>query len=247
MPVRILNCLTVCARWPSDWKTGTLCLLVQTRQGWVLVDTGLGNEDYSHPTTFTRVFRVLTKMPFDRRETAVHQIMQLGIDPQEVRHIVLTHMHFDHCGGLPDFPHAHVHVLRKEYDAVNSPPASFYDLAYVRRHIAHEPEFVLYEETGERWFDFPAIRLPFEPEMWLVPLPYHTRGHCGVTIQTEQGWWLHCGDAAGDFRKNLPAWAIRLVLGPHEPRLRAFGEAHPEIRLTSSHMFLDFFASKENL
>ena len=76
----------------------------------------------------------------------------------------------------------------------------------------------------------------------LIPLAGHTRGHCGVAIKTETGWHLHCGDAAGDFRQDFPAWAIRLFLGPHEPRLRVFGEAHPEVELTASHMFLDFFS-----
>jgi glyoxylase-like metal-dependent hydrolase (beta-lactamase superfamily II) len=237
----LLNCLTVIARWPTDWETGTLCILVDTLQGLTLVDTGLGTPDYRHPTAITRIFRVLTKMPFDQQQAAIHQIQHLGFQPGDVRHIVLTHMHFDHCGGLADFPHAQVHVLRREYEAFIGRPQSFYDLAYVRRHIAHRPDFLLYDDIGETWFDFSAVRLPFESEMWLVLLPYHTRGHCGVAIQTEAGWHLHCGDAAGDFRKNLPAWAIRLVLGPHEPRLRAFGQAHPEIQLTSSHMFLDYF------
>jgi glyoxylase-like metal-dependent hydrolase (beta-lactamase superfamily II) len=241
MSILFLNCMTTCARWPKDWETGTLCILVDARQGLTLVDTGLGTQDYQHPTSITSVFRVLTKMPFDQQEAAVNQIQRLGFRPTDVRHIVLTHMHFDHCGGLADFPDAQVHIFREEYEAFIGRPQSFYDLAYVRRHIAHHPDLMLYDYIGESWFDFPAVRLPFEPEMWLVLLPYHTRGHCGVAIRCEAGWHLHCGDAAGDFRKDLPAWAIRLVLGPHEPRLRAFGQSHPEVQLTSSHMFLDFF------
>jgi glyoxylase-like metal-dependent hydrolase (beta-lactamase superfamily II) len=243
MSIRFLNCFTTCARWPTDWETGTLCLLVETRQGLVLVDTGMGTQDYLHPTLITRIFRVLTKMPFDQQEAAINQVQQAGYQPGDVSHIVLTHMHFDHCGGLADFPNARVHILRKEYEAFKSRPHSFFDLAYVRRHIAHQPEITLYDDYGESWFDFKAVRLPFEPEMWLLPLPYHTRGHCGVAIRNGAGWHLHCGDAAGDFSKDLPAWAIRLVLGPHEPRLRAFGQAHPEVQLTSSHMFLDYFES----
>lgn len=244
MNIHFLNTFTCNARWPSGWETGLLSLLIETEQGLVLVDTGLGTEDYAHPSLFTRIFRVITEMPFDASEAAVHQIRRLGYKPEDVRHIVLTHMHFDHISGLADFPHAQVHLARCEYDAFMGRRKSFYDLAYDRRYIAHQPAFQLYDDVGEKWFDFDAICLPFSPEMWLIPLPGHTRGHCGVAIKTEKGWHLHCGDAAGDFRKNLPAWAIRLALGPHEPRLRAFGENYPEVELTASHMFLDFFEKK---
>jgi glyoxylase-like metal-dependent hydrolase (beta-lactamase superfamily II) len=75
----------------------------------------------------------------------------------------------------------------------------------------------------------------------------HSRGHCGVAIQKEEGWILHCGDAAGDFRKDIPKWLIRLFLGPHESRLRSFGEGHSEVELTASHMFLDFFEGNNSV
>ena len=32
-------------------------------------------------------------------------------------------------------------------------------------------------------------------EVLLIPLPGHTRGHCGVAVRSRQGWLLHCGDA----------------------------------------------------
>jgi glyoxylase-like metal-dependent hydrolase (beta-lactamase superfamily II) len=243
MGIRYLNCFTCNARWLADWKTGTLCLLVETRQGLVLVDTGLGREDYIHPPAIVRLFRMITDMPFDPQEAAVRQIERLGYRPEDIRHIVLTHMHFDHCGGLADFPHARVHVHRRELEAFTHGSLNPFDAAYVRCHIAHGPDFVVYEDFDGMWFDFHAVRLPFTPQIWLIPLHYHTNGHCGVAIETDTGWHLHCGDAAGDFRKDLPSWAIRLVLGPYAPRLRAFGESHPKISLTASHMFLDFFES----
>jgi glyoxylase-like metal-dependent hydrolase (beta-lactamase superfamily II) len=241
MAIHYINSLTCNARFPKNWKTGLLSLLIETDHGLVLVDTGLGTEDYANPTWFIQLFRIITHMPFDPDEAAIQQVQQLGYQPTDVRHIVLTHMHFDHCGGLPDFPHAKVHIHRREYEAYTQGSFNPFNLAYVRRHIAHEPEFVLYEEIGEKWHDFDAIRLPFTPDVWLITLPYHSQGHCGIAIQTKNGWLLHCGDAAGDFRKKIPQWAIRLALGPHERKLRAFGDAHPEVKLTASHMFLDFF------
>jgi len=99
-----------------------LSLLVETRQGLVLVDTGPGLGDYDRKPDIIRTFQLVTKVPLDPGETAVRRITRLGYRPEDVRHIVLTHMHFDHCGGLPDFPQATVHVHRREYEAFMDRP-----------------------------------------------------------------------------------------------------------------------------
>ncbi|MGD8240783.1 MAG: MBL fold metallo-hydrolase [Armatimonadota bacterium] len=242
MVIHSLNCFTCSARVPLQWKTGTLCLVVETNQGLVLVDTGPGQDDYVHRPGIIRAFQLATIVPLDPEEAAARQLALLGYRPEDVRHIVLTHMHFDHCGGLSDFPRARVHVHRREFEAFTGCPRRWTDLAYVRRHIAHEPEFALYDDTGESWFDFAAIRLPFEPEMWLVPLFGHSRGHCGVALRAEPGWLFHVGDAAPiGFTEDAPEWFVSLVLGRHAPRLREFRAAHPEVRMTTGHMWLDFF------
>jgi glyoxylase-like metal-dependent hydrolase (beta-lactamase superfamily II) len=248
MKIHCLNCFTCNARIPSNWKTGTLCLLVESNQGLVLIDTGLGESDYLQHPGILRVFRVVTKVPLNREETAVRQIRRLGYDATDVSHIILTHMHFDHCGGLPDFPHASVHVHRREYEAFMGMPGRWTDFAYVREHIAHRPKFVLHEDKGETWFDFSAIRLPFDPEIWLVPLFGHTRGHCGVAIRTGTQWLFHVADSAPiGLGEYAPAWIIKLVLGPHAARLRDFSASYPNIRITTGHMWLDFFENIDRM
>lgn len=50
---------------------------------------------------------------------------------------------------------------------------------------------------GESWFGFSAVRaIPgTNDEVLLIPLPGHTRGHCGVAVRRSEDWLLHCGDA----------------------------------------------------
>lgn len=242
MAIHIFNGFTCCARIPSGWKTGLVCLLIETNQGLTLVDTGLGLQDYTHPTWFTQLFRLVSYMPFDSNEAAINQLPKFGYKPADVKHIILTHMHFDHIGGLADFPNAKVHVYKREYDAFIHRQGNL-SLAYIPRHIAHKPDFVFYQDTQETWFEFEAIKISgFEPEMYFIPLPYHSIGLCGIAIKTSTGWHFHCADAAADFRRSdIPDWAIRLILGPHMPRLRKFSADHPQIQMTASHMFLDFF------
>jgi hypothetical protein len=47
-----------------------------------------------------------------------------------------------------------------------------------------------------------------------------------------------------DIERNIaPDWLIGLALGPHWPSLRAFAQSHPDVKLTASHMYLDFFSN----
>jgi len=244
--VHYLNAFTCNARVPRHWRTGALCLLVESHDGLVLVDTGIGRADYVRRPSILRAFGVLTDVPLDPEQAAIRQVVQLGYAPTDVRHIVLTHMHFDHCGGLPDFPHASVHVHRRELEAFSGRHRRWTDVGYVRRHVAHGPRFVPHEEAGDSWRGMPAIRLPLEPEMWLVPTFGHTRGHCAVAVAVDDGWILHVGDAATlNLDPVAPRWFTRLVLGPHEPALRQIRASHPDVRVTTGHMWLDFFGRPE--
>ena len=110
--------------WSTVWTKGLHakvvchCLLLETDQGLVLVDTGLGIQDYLHSKArlgnlVSRLGRIENKLEL----TAIAQIQRLGFSPQDVRHILVSHLDFDHAGGISDFPHATVHVLSSEYNA----------------------------------------------------------------------------------------------------------------------------------
>jgi glyoxylase-like metal-dependent hydrolase (beta-lactamase superfamily II) len=241
MVINIFNGFTCDARWPSKLKTGLVCTLVETNQGLVLIDTGPGIEDYARPHWMMNLFRVVTKVLFDPNETAVKQVIRLGYKPEDIKHIILTHMHFDHCGGLPDFPWAQVHVHKREFDSFTKKSQRWSDVAYIRRHISNVKEWHLYETKDDAWYRLHAIQLPFNPEMWLVPLHGHSWGHCGVAVKLEKGWFFNAGDAGAVYNNSSHTWLIKMVLGPHDPMLRKFMADHPEIIMVNSHMFPEWF------
>ncbi|MGD8404494.1 MAG: MBL fold metallo-hydrolase [Anaerolineales bacterium] len=243
MTIYYLNCFTCNARFPRHWQSGQLCLLIESNDGLVLIDTGLGTRDYIHKPGILWAFKLVTIVPLNPEEAAIRRIARLGFQPEDVHHIVLTHMHFDHAGGLPDFPWAKVHVHKREYETFKSGKIRHWtDGGYNRRILDYGPDVELYEEMGETWYDFDAIRLPFEPEIYLLPLFGHTAGHCGVAVKDDDRWLLHVADAAS-FAEDAPDWAVRFVLGSHQPRLREFDKSHHEVRMTTGHMSLDFFTN----
>lgn len=240
MPIRFLNCATM-RPYLLRVENGATCLLVETNHGPVLVDTGLGAGDYLRPSRLMRFFTAAIRSPRDLAETALHQVLRLGYQPSDVRHIIMTHLHLDHAGGLPDFPHAKVHLYYPEYHHIASGHAGW---EYIRDHWGHGPDWSLHQLQGDKWYDFDAIRLPgFTPEIWLVPLIGHTVGHSAVAIRNGDGWVLHAGDAV-PFNMavdEIPDWITRLLLGPHVPRMCEFIKAHPEVQVVGAHMALDFY------
>ncbi|WRZ87641.1 MBL fold metallo-hydrolase [Streptomyces sp. NBC_01007] len=175
------------------------CLLLETGRGLVLVDTGFGTRDIADPVgRLGRAFLLRSRPALTTAETAVEQVKALGHDPRDVRHIVLTHLDRDHTGGLADFPDAQVHVYGPELRAALHPATKLERNRYRTSQWQHGPHWVVHEPAdGERWHGFEAVRdLPgLPPEILLVPLAGHTRGHIGVAVDTGEGPLLHAGDA----------------------------------------------------
>lgn len=174
------------------------CLLVETEQGLVLIDTGFGQRDLEAPyARLSPFFIQVNNIQFDRKYTALHQLEQLGFSANDVRHIVVTHLDFDHAGGLEDFPEATVHVMQAEIEATQSRRGFIASRRYRPNQWDEVKSWKYYSAGGEPWFGFEAVRnlegLP--PEILMIPLVGHTRGHAGIAIDTPEGWLLHAGDA----------------------------------------------------
>lgn len=210
MRVHHLNCGTCCPvggrlfDGKSDGALGHLvchCLLIESEAGLVLVDTGFGTRDVDHPARrLSPFFRALNNIQLRWQETAAAQVRALGFDPADVRHIIVTHLDFDHAGGIEDFPRAAVHVTAREREVAQAGRGGAFvgSRRYRPQQWDEVADWRLYPlGGGETWFGFEAVRdldgLP--PEILLVPLAGHTWGHAGVAIREPGGWLLHAGDA----------------------------------------------------
>jgi len=201
-----LNCGTMCPRGArmltgvggllETARMSCHCLLIEGADGLVLVDTGFGSDDVRNPKQLGRAVGALLRPSLHAADTAISQIRELGFDPNDVRHIITTHLDLDHTGGLPDFPDAQVHLLGIELEAGLHP--SWSDrVRYLAAHWAHGPHWVQHSTGGEQWLGFDSVRiLPgSDAEILLVPLLGHTHGHTGVAVKRGERWLLHCGDA----------------------------------------------------
>lgn len=205
--VHHLSCGTMCPFGGRLWdgfsallKPATLvchCLLIETEEGLVLVDTGFGLADVNNPQRLSSLFRLASRVRLHEEATARRQIEARGFAAADVRHIILTHLDFDHAGGIGDFPAATVHVLNAELAAARSRHSLLGRGRYRPMQwdgaIAWQP----YTCDGERWFGFTCVRglVGLPTEILMVPLAGHTLGHSGIAVRTPEGWLLHAGDA----------------------------------------------------
>ena len=186
-----LNCGTLVV--PSYPTVVCHCLLLQEGERLALIDTGIGLHDVRNPVE--RLGQPLIDMAgfqFNESDTAVRRIESVGLSPNDVRHIILTHGDPDHTGGLADFPHAQVHISEEELAQIAAG-----HWRYVSKQFAHAPSWKTYGRSTRQWFGLEArpVDVGLSSEVLLIPLFGHTLGHCGVAVQQEDRWLLHVGDA----------------------------------------------------
>ena len=162
--------------------------------GVVLVDTGLGSG-------------------FDRHLRA------RGIDPADVRTVLMTHLHVDHTGGMRRLENARFWISGREWKAARGPLAAA--KGFIGHHLPPEDRVELVEGEEDVIGDG-SVRL--------LPTPGHTPGHMSVLVRTPSGEVLLAGDAAYTLRNvreqslpliNADADAYRRSLS----RLKEFADA----------------------
>ena len=218
-----LDCGTMCPLAGSlmgspghFWQRGHLvshCLLVESDDGLILIDTGMGTDDLCPDSRLPAMYRFLSKPPLDG-PTALSHVLRLGYSPGDVRHILVTHLDLDHAGGISDFPNATVHILDSELRAAEN-PAKGEKMRYVRDQWENA-NWQEYSGTGgDDWFGFTSVRpvTALGDELAIIPLPGHSPGHCGIAIRGPSNWFLHAGDAffhRNDIGQEKTPWGIRV-------------------------------------
>ena len=121
----------------------------------------------------------------DPDATLKRHLERLEIDPARVRFVVVSHLHFDHAGGLRDLPNATLVVQRREWEA------------------GFDREVANHFGLRRRYFDFGhALRLvDGEDDLFgdgsvkLLPSYGHTPGHQSARVRSEAGDHILVGDA----------------------------------------------------
>jgi glyoxylase-like metal-dependent hydrolase (beta-lactamase superfamily II) len=183
--------------WLERGRMVAHCLVVESDSGLVLVDSGISALDIERPERLPLAFRLGIGPDMKRTRPAIEQIEELGLDPRDVQHIVVTHLDVDHAGGIADFHWATVHVHSLELRAARLRASRIDRERYVPVQWGRHTKWHRYDDDGDTFFGLQAVRPLFQlsDDFALVPLFGHTAGHSGVAVRSERGWLLHAGDA----------------------------------------------------
>jgi len=163
----------------------TNCLLVEIGGKRVLVETGNGDK---FPAKLKEIYGI------DHDRSAAAALRELGVEPESIDVVVLTHLHFDHVGGCtrrrassdrsgpgsiePVFPRARHVVQRVELDAARH--------AHERNRASYLPENIDPLEAAGL-FQVVDGEVEVAPGVTVIPTPGHSHGHQSVLIDGGAG------------------------------------------------------------
>jgi glyoxylase-like metal-dependent hydrolase (beta-lactamase superfamily II) len=163
----------------------TNCLLLDDGQRKVLIEAGFGDKWTDKERGFYEL----------ERRTVVDALREAGVEPQQIDHVIVTHLHFDHAAGLtrldskgqavPTFPNAKVFVQKTEWeDALEN--KSTMNRTYLRSHLDPIVDRVVLLENEREAFEDSGITV--------FPMLGHTWGQQAVRFEDERGVVCFPGD-----------------------------------------------------
>jgi glyoxylase-like metal-dependent hydrolase (beta-lactamase superfamily II) len=216
-------------------------LLIKHPKGDLLIDAGLGRDSRVHFKSLPWYFRAITD--FDPGRSAADQLKDVGYDEDSLKGILLTHTHWDHVSGIPDFNKTPVWINKEERHFIN-------DGKQLTALIRSFPN-VQYKEYA--FTDTPYLNFPKSYDVYgdgaivIVPAPGHTPGSVVIFIALPSGERLAMiGDLAwqqeGVLEREERPWPQR-TMGDDNPeqvrenllRMAAIANRFPQITIVPAH------------
>ncbi|HHV75635.1 MAG TPA: N-acyl homoserine lactonase family protein [Thermoanaerobacterium sp.] len=162
-------------------KIPVYCVLIDHPGGKILFDTGCPPEAMNGywPKGLCEAF----PYTFTEEQRMENQLKRIGLTPQDIDTVVLSHMHLDHAGNLRLFQNAQVYVHRKDFELgllmTHRNPDPNSHGAYIKADLEVPAQFNLVDE------DFELV-----PGVEVVTLPGHTPGVLGLVIHLQKSGTL---------------------------------------------------------
>jgi N-acyl homoserine lactone hydrolase len=147
-----------------------------------VVDTGAGN-----PQRAEKYHRYMEQTESQR---PVRALANIGVDPQDIELVFLTHLHWDHCGNNSLFSRARFIVQEEEIRYAMS-PLPVHAVAYETPAIGTRPLWL------ETYSQFNIVRgdQKIVPGISAIHLPGHCPGFQGIRVDTAEGPYIIAGDS----------------------------------------------------
>ncbi|MFH0915073.1 MAG: N-acyl homoserine lactonase family protein [bacterium] len=180
----------------GDIRFPVYSVLVEHEDGLFLYDTGFDLE-------FMQTYVPQDHPIQSPDQTLPAQLAKVGYRPEDVTHVIDSHLHIDHCGGNNLFPQAKVVCHEKEYEQARNPEL-FEGLSYgavawfAPQLVAHRQEIPPgVDPTLSPEFELLSGDLEFAPGVRLLETLGHSAGHYSMLVELQgRRPMLFTGDAA---------------------------------------------------
>ncbi|HEX5941088.1 MAG TPA: N-acyl homoserine lactonase family protein [Anaerolineales bacterium] len=163
------------------------------------------------------------------------QLPAIGIHPNEVRWVILTHLHTDHAGGLHHFPKSEILVVRRAFAIASGLAAPA--LGFLPHHWPSWFTPRLINLVPQPLGVFPnSFRVTKNGDVVIVATSGHTDSHISVILQDSDGSYFFAGDASYSEQMMVDQKIDGLALNGQEAkktleRIREFAQSTPCVYL----------------
>jgi len=163
--------------WMPIWV-----MVIEHPEGVFIIDTGenanVTDKDYFKSSGIFANWFDTTQFKFqvETAEEIGPQLQQLNIDIQNVKAVILTHLHLDHIDGLRYFPSTEIIVNRYESEKPYGDLPKLYPSWFNPTLIELDEKLDVFEHTK---------CLTASKDLFLIHTPGHTYGHCSVLFKTD--------------------------------------------------------------
>ena len=227
--------------WFEHHDSAVTATLVKHPHGDLLIDTGFSRriDDQIKLDPFVRM-----TTGYARFTPAAEQLEAIGYPRRALRAILLTHAHWDHVSGVPDFPDTPVWVTAEEHRFINEAGVR----AAAARSATEGARFEEYGFDDKPYLGFPQSRDVYgDGSIVIVPAPGHTPGSVIIFVALPSGKrYAFVGDLVwrieGITLREEKPWFMRRQVDVDEKAVRgnmlrmiAINERYPEITIVPAH------------
>lgn len=169
--------------------------VIEHPDGLIVVDTGENSrisrmdEYLANESAFTRIqFRHAARFQVEERDELDIQFSQVGLSLQDVKLVVLTHLHLDHTDGLKFFSKSEILVGANEFKHPHFNMPTTYPKWF-------RPNTVDYKVGQIDVFD-KAFAVSSSGNLFYFPTPGHTFGHSSLLFRTDHFDLIFAGDSS---------------------------------------------------
>jgi len=180
----------------TDWLP-IYCFILEHPEGLIVVDTGIP-ANANDPIWFPPWMRLVQRAAYFQmapEQEIGPQLRARGLAADDVRWVVLTHLHQDHDGGLKYFPKAEMVLSRAEWAAARGLKGRLAGYLNHRWPDWLAPRLIDFDDGPRGAFPH-SYRLTARGDVHLVPTPGHSAGHLSVLVDEDHRVVCLAGDAS---------------------------------------------------